>query len=404
MVIEDWIQDTTGNGWIWYVKRLAGNDTLLSGGHQAGPYIPRQVIFDLFPSVTDRTKLNPRAKFPAIIDSHLNPEQIVTAIWYNNKVVANKTRDECRVTNWGGKTSPLLDPEATGSICVFAFNRQEGRDASGCRLWICESLVEEEVVEAITGSIEPGQWLYRSTKSQFLKQSSTASSDPCVLDQVAINSTWGDRFPTGAEIVDKVHQLLPDSIKHDPDKRLITRRNCEFTVFQSLEELFFMPKIREGFATIDEFTDHANSLLNRRKSRSGRSLELHAKAIFDEEGLTEFAHDVISEGKKRPDFLFPSQEAYQDPSFPTHKLRMLAAKTTCKDRWRQVISEADRIDVKHLLTLQEGVSLNQFKEMKESGIVLVVPAALHKKYHKEIKPELMTLSNFIADTNQLNSI
>ena len=33
---------------IWYVKRLSANDTLASGAHQAGPYIPQKVsIFDL---------------------------------------------------------------------------------------------------------------------------------------------------------------------------------------------------------------------------------------------------------------------------------------------------------------------------------------------------------------------
>ena len=143
--------------------------------------------------------------------------------------------------------------------------------------------------------------------------------------------------------------------------------------------------------------------MNRRKSRSGRSLELHAKAIFSEEGLTKFEHDVVSERKKRPDFLFPSQEAYQDNSFPVSKLRMLAAKTTCKDRWRQVISEADRIDKKHLLTLQEGVSLNQYKEMQEAGIILVVPSPLHKKYHKDIRPDLMFFRDFVTETKLLVS-
>ena len=58
---------------------------------------------------------------------------------------------------------------------------------------------------------------------------------------------------------------------------------------------------------------------------------------------------------------------------------MLAAKTTCKDRWRQILNEAARIDVKHLLTVQEGVSSPQFREMKEEGVRLVVPKTLHKR-------------------------
>jgi hypothetical protein len=48
----------------------------------------------------------------------------------------------------------------------------------------------------------------------------------------------------------------------------------------------------------------ANAVTNRRKAGSGLSLELHARTIFDEEGLR-YSHVEVSEGKKRPDFLFP---------------------------------------------------------------------------------------------------
>jgi EcoRII C terminal len=56
------------------------------------------------------------------------------------------------------------------------------------------------------------------------------------------------------------------------------------------------------------------------------------------------------------------------PSVRRRVFRMLAAKTTCKDRWGQVINEAHQIKEKHLLTLQEGISENQFAEMREEGI------------------------------------
>ena len=54
--------------------------------------------------------------------------------------------------------------------------------------------------------------------------------------------------------------------------------------------------------------------------------------------------------------LFPSQAAFRDPTLPEVRLRTLATKTTCRDRRRQVVNEADRIEAKHLLTLQEGVA------------------------------------------------
>ncbi len=145
-------------------------------------------------------------------------------------------------------------------------------------------------------------------------------------------------------------------------------------------------------------------MLQRRKSRAGRSLELHAKYIFIEERLQEgrdFSAQPESEPNKKPDFLFPSQTAYRDPSFPGERLRMLAVKTSCKDRWRQIISEADRVGRKHLLTLQEGLSINQFREMHDANVQLVVPAGLIKKYHKDIRPQLVTLEAFISEVRTL---
>jgi len=201
----------------------------------------------------------------------------------------------------------------------------------------------------------------------------------------------------------KAIELKPQLLKTVPDKRLLSRRDCEFELFLSIEKYWTLPQIEKGFESVDDFIKLANSVANRRKARAGRSLEIQAKTIFEEEGLFSFAHDQVSEGKKRPDFLFPSIEAYRDPSFSEKNLRMLAAKTTCKDRWRQVLSEADRIPVKHLLTLQEGVSLNQFKEMEQEGVVLVVPEPLHKSYPETIRPKLETLATFIAETKLLPS-
>lgn len=94
--------------------------------------------------------------------------------------------------------------------------------------------------------------------------------------------------------------------------------------------------------------------------------------------------------------MFPSQAHYRDPAFPDDRLRMLAVKTTCRDRWRQILNEADRIPTKHLLTVQEGVSDSQFREMKESGVQLVVPSRLWTHYPAAVRPELVSLRDFIA--------
>jgi hypothetical protein len=87
----------------------------------------------------------------------------------------------------------------------------------------------------------------------------------------------------------------------------------------------------------------------------------------------------------KPDFLFLSEAAYQDAAFPDAQLRMLAVKTTCCDRWRQVLNQADRVKVKHLLTLQEGASEGQFAEMTGAGMQLVIPAKLIDLFPKPIR-------------------
>ncbi|MCC5960484.1 MAG: hypothetical protein JJU08_14215 [Rhodobacteraceae bacterium] len=80
---------------------------------------------------------------------------------------------------------------------------------------------------------------------------------------------------------------------------------------------------------------------------------------------------------------------------------MLATKTTCRDRWRQVINEADRISVKHLLTLQEGVSEAQFREMVQANVQLVVPEPLIGKFPPVIRTDIMTLESFLGDLRVL---
>jgi hypothetical protein len=123
-----------------------------------------------------------------------------------------------------------------------------------------------------------------------------------------------------------------------------------------------------------------------------------------EEGLvasSDFEYRPVIEGGKRPDFIFPSVAAYESPTYPARHLRMLAAKTTCRDRWRQVINEADRICPKHLLTLQEGVSEGQFREMREAGIRLVVPAGIQGAYPETVRPHLVTFESFIGDIRLL---
>lgn len=407
MDLSDWLAEYSGLAYTWYVKRLSGNDTLANGSHQAGPYIPKQLLFEVFPAINRIDIDNPDLWIDLFIDSHADARQ-VRLIYYNSKrAKAQKNgRDETRLTNFGGTESALLDPDSTGALTVFAFPVSQG-ETPECHVWVCRHGTEEDVVEDRVGPIEPGKSVILPAGGTI--QASLALVAPvranCWLNASEIPPTWLTKFPSGMEIIAKAAELQSHASLM-PDQRLMRRRACEFEIYQSVEQAIELPLIMKGFTTVDAFIARAQTILQRRKSRSGRSLELHAREIFTEEKLVEgthFSHQPVSEPGKSPDFLFPSQTAYQDPSFPASKLRMLAVKTTVKDRWRQILNEANRIPEKHLLTLQEGVSETQFKEMVDANVKLVVPQPIIEKFPKSVQPHLQTLESFIGDIRVLNT-
>lgn len=386
--LREWLIAVSGGDWKLVAKLLSGNDTLANATHQAGPYIPKSVIFDLFPSILRSNATNPRKAFSASIDSH-GVSTTPTAIWYNNL-----TRNEARITGWGGLQSPLLDPEATGSLAVFAFHAESNSDAEECRIWLCTTPEEEEVLLDHVGPVESKQIAY--VRTPYDSPPVSHSDRPCYLLPEELDPLWLLKFPTTADVVAMTISRLPSATRKLPDERLLARRECEYELFRSIEQAAVLPRVKEGFGSVDIFVEYANSVTNRRKARSGASLGLQTSVVFAEERLP-FSYDSVSEGRKRPDFLFPSAEAYQTAKGDTG-IRMLAAKTTCKDRWRQILNEADKIPRKYLLTLQPGLSVNQFQEMRNAGVTLVVPGPLHQNYPRTIRPELVDLKTFVEET------
>ncbi len=388
-------------GAVWYAKRLAANDTLATKSHQAGPYIAKEFLFDMFPEMNRPDDKNPDTTFEFHLDSHISElsHRQIRAVWYNQE-----TRIESRFTRFGGIGSAVLDPDNTGALVVFAFVRSEDDKAWVCHCWVCDDETQSDLFEERLGPVEPGAyviWLPGVVVPQGdLFSAHATPHGNCWLTREQIPDNWLVKFPTGREIVQKTIELRPATAT-DVDTRLLRRRDCEFEMFRSVEQEFYRDRITGGFTSMDDFISLANTVLQSRKSRSGKSLEYHTIEILTEEGFRQdedFAWNVEIDGK-RPDFLFPSKAAYLDGAFPSKNLTMLAVKTTCKDRWRQIRNEVDRdrIPTLHLLTLQEGVSENQFAEMINEGVQLVVPVGLHKSFPKSIRPQLQSLDGFLTE-------
>ncbi len=400
--VEDWLDENDRPNIIWFLKRLSANDTGANGSHQVGVYIPRTFFLKVFPDLNLPYCSNPRRSLQAYTDSDSNV-QTVEAIWYNSK-----TRNECRITNWGGKASALQDPDSTGALAVFAFMLDDNRNTVECRVWVCRNELEEDTFEDLVGPVEPGRhgwrvWAQDLVFQQEVFDTLRRSRAPCKLQSHELPPEWLDTFPTTNELFERAVSLRPET-QESADSRLMKRIQCETELFYSVESAIIRLKLEQRFEKPEDFVDLAQTILQRRKARAGRSLEKHVKYILEEEGLVEnihFCYQPYTEGGKQPDFLFPTASAYGDREFPNRNLRMLAVKRTSKDRWRQILNEANRIDVKHLLTLDNGVSERQFREMSAANVRLVIPEPLHGRYKSSIQTHLLTLESFIVDVRLL---
>lgn len=211
---------------------------------------------------------------------------------------------------------------------------------------------------------------------------------------------FGSQFPSTREISGLAIETLGDSIPlvDDPDLALMQLMDREEALFRQLERHivgnYLADNAQHWASDVDAFVKFSLGVHNRRKSRAGHALENHLELLFLENHI-KFDRGAYTEDFSKPDFLFPGKREYDDEAFAPEELTMLGVKTSCKDRWRQVLSEAVRIPRKHLFTLQPGISENQTREMRNNSLTLVLPRDLHTSYTPAQQSGLLTLSDFI---------
>src|SRR5690625_1108771 len=224
--------------------------------------------------------------------------------------------------------------------------------------------------------------------------------DSVQLDNI-LEPYFNKGFPPTKEFSLLARNSVTDvSSVENPDTALILWVEKEEKLFKRLERYLVQEKLDKGFSPtgdtdVEGFLKFSLSVHNRRKSRAGHSLENHIEEVFIQNNIY-YSRGKITENRSRPDFLFPSIECYNSPSYPTGDLTMLGVKSTCKDRWRQVLSEAERIKNNHLFTLEPGISENQIFEMQANKLQLVLPKSLHETYNTAQQKWLMDLGSFIS--------
>jgi len=361
-----------------YIKFLSANDLGLTGAHQSGIYLSKD-SYKFFMEQPGKNgenfEKNVRIRWHDVItDSCFK--------WYGSG-----SRSEYRLT----KTRDFFrgrEELYTGSLFILC-QMKDGQ----LYAWV---LNDDETVDAVfnfTG-LSPSE---TNRLIQFDLDERLRPSAETLLEK------YGSVFPETDTIARDTWNIFENLYggKTDPDRMIVDLIRIEYAVFRYLEKEIYRPFLGKPFASVEALMTVSLEINNRRKSRAGRSLELHLRYIFDTFGV-EYSPGAVSEMKKRPDFIFPSEEAYRDENFPSEKLFTLGAKTTCKDRWRQVISEADRVKDKYLFTLQQGFTSSQLIEMKAAGVIPVIPAEFHEKCRSDDRGMLMTLSEFIEMVTKAN--
>jgi len=361
------------------LKFVSANDCGLTGSHQAGFYLPKSAWELYAPFAPQKGKLE-KSKVRIIWQGGERvTDSVVT--WYGQK-----TRDEYRLTAFG-KGFPYLIDDSVGDLLVLI-----PQDLQNFLAYVIDLPEDIEDIQAALGVEAIGTWaVYEGAK-----EPSPLSPEDCIDKQFRAFAQSVQAFPTGNIFSEKTREAIIKCVndfgKKPSDDRLMDLMKGEYRLFRLVERQICLPEVCRLFKDIDDFLKTAATLMNRRKSRAGRSMENHVEYLLND---AKIPFDVRPQIDGEPDIVIPGKAAYDDPKFPTDKLFVVGVKTTCKDRWRQVTQEAPRIEWKHLITIQEGVSAKQLKQMHQHKVTLVVPQKLHSRYPRVKGARLLDMEAFI---------
>jgi type II restriction enzyme len=364
------------------LKFISANNVGLTGSHEYGYYLP-VTAWKLYADHPPKKGIN--TDKPVKINWQ-NGARITDSVvkWYGAK-----TRYEFRLTSFG-KGFPYRSPGNVGDMLVLVRTGNETFNA-----YVLNSPDDIEHMQAALGTeiIDKAWGVYPSAP-----MAEKETTHDCIYRYFQSFIGKIEVFPPSIEFsgttLTAVLNCIRDFKNLSRDKQLALLLDREYDLFRMAEGLLCREDVSRHYKTIDQFLAAASSILNRRKSRAGKSLEHHVEYLVRSAGIQFDAHAKVD---GEPDFLIPGKQAYQDKAWPEEKLFTVGLKTTCKDRWRQILNEAKRVKKKHLLTIQQGVSAGQLTEMREAGVTLVVPEHLHKLYPVVRDMKILSLEDLITD-------
>lgn len=364
------------------LKFISPNDAGLTGAHQCGFYLPIGV-WEMFT--------------PQAPENGVNHKHIVNILWQDGRTTESavtwygKAKHEYRLTRFG-RDFPFLNSDAVGNLLVLIpVSRTE------FRAYVLDLEEDIDELQAALGVEVIDTWGVYEFGRLHLE-----TDGECVDRHFREFAAAIERFPTGDRFSEMTLQTLTECIadfmRLSSDDRLMKAVEAEYALFRLVERRLCTPQMNRLFESVDDFLRTAASIMNRRKSRAGRSLENQMKRVLEDARVP---FEVRPEIDGRPDIVIPSSAAYHDQRYPIDRLFVIGLKTTCKDRWRQVLNEGHRVPRKHLITLQRGISRNQLTEMARAQVSLIVPISLHGEYPTGTPMNIQSVDAFIGSVREV---
>jgi hypothetical protein len=382
------------------VKKLSRNDTSWAsdkGKHQAGFYIPRPIReADFFPRL--------RAENPD--KPHVFTAEVAVLWPQTGETTLSSMR---HYSNKGPETHFTRLPKNLFSHLTPASLLLAGRfttPVAGCGWWIItlDSADEEaELLETVLDlTVDFHHQLFPATCLAHTAQAAQDELEVLIdrfrfairngkLDEVVAEYA---SIPDPASIAEQARQqwLLTNGLAaFDPwviaapgDAIMEISRELEYQIYRRHE---LRRRSAELLSLLSGTNDIATAVIRnypkidaiflsasqQRKTRAGRSFEHHIGAALTC-GRIRFIEQAVT-GGRRPDFVMPDLNQLHNHKRVREHALVLAAKTTLRERWKQVSSERLNCDV-FLATVDDRVAATSIKEMADADIRLIVPESL----------------------------
>lgn len=396
------------------VKKLSRNDTSWasdSGKHQAGFYIPRPIReAGFFPEL--------RAENPG--KPHIFTAQVAVLWPQTGETTLSSLR---HYSNKGPETHFTRLPRKLFKDLTPASLLLAGRLATpiaDCGWWIVTLDSAGDEAELLETMLDlPVDFHHQLFPATSLGHSAQTAQDE--LEELIDRFRFAIRNGSLAQLVSQ-YAVIPDPVtiaaearqqwlsanglaRFDPweieapgDAIMAISRELEYRLYRHHE---LRRRSAELLSILCGTDDIAASVLRnypridavflsasqQRKTRAGRSFEHHIAAALTAGGVR-FVEQAVT-GGRRPDFVMPDLAQLQNRKRARQDALVLAAKTTLRERWKQVTTESLNCEA-FLATVDDRVAATSIQEMAEADIRLVVPESLkssdetHYKSHDNV--------------------